>query len=478
MIDPIVIVLTGMFVVIGGIIFLRLHAFIALLIAAFVVGLITPENAIEQYALSGGMSPAEASRLAESSIGARIARAFGNTTAQIGILIAMAAVIGKCLLQSGAAERIVRSMIRVTGEEKSAIAFSSGSFFLAIPVFFDTVFYLMIPLAKATALRIGKNYLLLVLAIAGGAAMAHSLVPPTPGPLFLVSEMHIPIHMMMIGGIIVGAITVTSGYGYAVWANRKWPVPLRDSLEAPLSEMKAKARIETHQLPALWLSLLPILVPVVFISINGVAGAFVSYESPFTVVDMLISAINFIGEVNTALIAGGLIALFILVRSPNVGKEGVTKSIQEALSSGGMIILIIAAGGAFGAMLQQTGVSARIADLTAGYQMALIPLAFSITAVIRTAQGSATVAMITAAGILSGMASSGNLGFHVLYLGLAVACGSKLIPWMNDSGFWIVCKMSTLTEVEALKTFSVMMTIMGITGVVVILIAAWLFPLV
>jgi GntP family gluconate:H+ symporter len=110
--------------------------------------------------------------------------------------------------------------------------------------------------------------------------------------------------------------------------------------------------------------------------------------------------------------------------------------------------------------------------------MALIPLSFFITAVVRTAQGSATVAMITASGILSGMATSAELDYHPLYLGLAIACGSKLIPWMNDSGFWIVCKMSNLTEQEALKTFSPLLVIMGFAGLVVTMVAAWVLPLV
>jgi GntP family gluconate:H+ symporter len=109
--------------------------------------------------------------------------------------------------------------------------------------------------------------------------------------------------------------------------------------------------------------------------------------------------------------------------------------------------------------------------------MALLPLSFLLTAVVRTAQGSATVAMITASGILAGMADSAQLEFHPLYIGLAIACGSKLIPWMNDSGFWIVTKMSNLTEQEALKTFSPLLTIMGIAGLLVILIAAKLLPL-
>jgi GntP family gluconate:H+ symporter len=141
-------------------------------------------------------------------------------------------------------------------------------------------------------------------------------------------------------------------------------------------------------------------------------------------------------------------------------------------------VLITSAGGAFGGILQQTGISARIAELTSEYQMALIPMAFIIAAIIRTAQGSATVALITTSGILAGMANNGNLQYHHLYLGLAIGCGSKLVPWMNDAGFWIVCKMSNLTEKEAMKTFSPMNVVMGITGLIIILIAAKVFPLI
>ena len=146
--------------------------------------------------------------------------------------------------------------------------------------------------------------------------------------------------------------------------------------------------------------------------------------------------------------------------------------------SGGGIILITASGGAFGGMLQQSGISQRIAGLTSGYHMALLPLAFIITAVVRTAQGSATVALITASGILAGMAQNANMGFHPVYLCLAIGSGAKLIPWMNDAGFWIMCKTSNLTEREALKTITPMQSLMGITGLILTMIAAWLYPMV
>ena len=475
--DPLLILLIAIVVVVVSIIWLRLHAFVALLLAAFIVAILTPGSSIEQFALESGLSPEQARALAERSIGERIAAAFGNTTAQIGILIAMAAIIGKCLLESGAAERIVRSIIKLTGQEKTPVAFAASSFFLSIPVFFDTVFYLMVPLAKAMAARLKRNYLLLILCIAAGGTMAHSLVPPTPGPLFLVAALNIPIHMMMTGGLLVGIVTVTSGYFYAVWINRRLAIPLRSSTDTTLEELESLAGKDISHLPALWLSVMPILVPLLFISLNGIFDTFLDGGTQNLIVNYLIAFISFIGEKNTALVTGGLIALILLIKQKAGDWDQISRSVQNALMSGGVIILITAAGGAFGGMLQQTGISLRIAELTKGYQMALIPLAFIITAVVRTAQGSATVSMITAAGILAGMATNVALEFHVLYIGLAIACGSKPVPWMNDSGFWIIGKMSNFTTEETLKTFSVMLTLMGIVGLIVTYIAAMIYPM-
>ncbi len=472
MTDPLLILLVGMLIVVGGIIGLRLHPFLALLLGAFVVAYLTPEVAIEQYALTTGASAEGAQRLANQSIGGRIAQQFGSTAGKIGILIAMASIIGKCMLKSGAAERIVRSTLNVTGIKQAPITFLGSSFFLGIPVFFDTVFYLMIPLAKAMATRIGKNYLLLVLCITAGAAMTNSLVPPTPGPLFLVSEMNIPIGMMMIGGFLVGLTTIAAGYAYAIWANRRWPVALRDSIDSPLEDIQALGEKDDKHLPPLGLSLLPIVLPIVLITAKAIVDLSDAASSTW-----LTESIVFLGEKNLALVAGGLAALLLLVLQKQGDKDAMVDSVQGALMTAGVIILITSAGGAFGGMLQQTGISARIGVLTQDFQMALLPLAFFIAAVVRTAQGSATVSMITASGILAGMAEVAVLPYHHLYIGLAIACGSKLVPWMNDSGFWIVCKMSNLTEKEALQTFSPLLTVMGITGLVVILIAAKLFPL-
>jgi GntP family gluconate:H+ symporter len=482
MTDPIFILCVGVVIVVGGIIGLKLHPFLALLSAALVVALLTPTASLEQFYISKGSSAAEAIKLAHKSIGERIATEFGNTCAKIGILIAMAAIIGKSMLDSGSAEKVVRVMLKLTGVKKAPIGFILSSFFLTIPVFVDTVLFLMMPLAKAMSIRLGnKNYLMLVLTVIAGAVMANSFVPPSPGPLFLVGALNVPIGLMMVCGTLLGLCTITVGYFYAIWANKKWQIPLRDAPDARLEDIALIANKDDKELPPLGLALLPAVFPLVTICIRSAVEAFATPKVPLTespFLNKLIDVVLFFGDKNIALFAGAVFALLVLIRQKKTMKSGLTAFVQTALLSGGGIILITAAGGAFGGMLQQTGISSRIADMTKDYQMALIPLAFFITAVVRTAQGSATVALITASGILAGMAQNANLGFNPVYLCLAIGAGAKLVPWMNDAGFWIMCKTSNLTEREALKTIAPMQTIMGLAGLILTMIAAQLFPMI
>jgi gluconate:H+ symporter, GntP family len=473
--------LAGVVIVVGGIIGFKLHPFLALLLAALAVALLTPIASVEQFYLSKGILADEALKLSHKSIGERIGTEFGNTCAKIGILIAMAAIIGKAMLDSGAAERIIRAMLKITGEKNAPIGFVLSSFFLTIPVFVDTVIFLMMPLAKAMGLRLGKNYLLLALSVIAGAIMANSYVPPSPGPLYLVGALNVSIGLMMVCGCALGLCTITVGYFIAKWLNKKYQIPLRDSPDARLEDIAAIASKDDKELPSLGLALLPAVFPLVTICIRSMVEAFNTPGTQLThspIINTCMEVVLFFGDKNIALLMGAIFALFVLARQKKSIKEKLTAFVQTALMSGGGIILITAAGGAFGGMLQQSGISQRIADLTTGFHIALIPLAFFITAVVRTAQGSATVALITASGILAGMAQHGNLGFHPVYLCLAIGSGAKLIPWMNDAGFWIMCKTSNLTEREALKTITPMQSLMGITGLVLTMLAAWLFPMV
>lgn len=476
--NPILILLVGIVIVVGGIIGFKLHPVLSLLLAALVVAVLTPLTSVEQFFLSKGMSATEALQQSHNSIGERIATEFGNTCTKVGILIAMAAIIGKAMLDSGAAEKIIRAILKITGEKKAPVGFVLSSFFLTIPVFVDAVIFLMMPLAKAMGIRLGKNYLLLVLSVIAGAVMANSYVPPSPGPLILISTMKVDIGLMMICGVSLGICTITVGYFIAVWLNKKMPIPLRDAPDARLEDIAATANKADKELPSLGWAVLPAAFPLVLICIRSVVESLAKSKKIVLPDSPVLDVILFFGDKNIAMLMGAIFALIVLAKQKKTNREKLTAFVQTALMTGGGIILITASGGAFGGMLQQSGISQSIANATKDYQMALIPLAFLITAIVRTAQGSATVALITASGILAGMAQNENLGFHPVYLCLAIGSGAKLIPWMNDAGFWIMCKTSNLTEREALKTIAPMQSLMGITGLILTMIAAKLFPMI
>ena len=213
---PFILLLVGILTVVGGIIRLRLHAFLALTLAALLVGILTPVTLLERYHVEEkGVSTEEAKKLADKNVGTRVAEGFGRTSAKIGILIAMAAIIGTCLMESGGALRIVRSFLSLLGEKRAPEALTGSSFLLGIPIFFDTLFYLMIPLARALAAQTKKNYVLYVMAIVAGGAMTHSLVPPTPGPLVVAGELGVDLGRMIVGGILVGIVGMTGAFAYA-----------------------------------------------------------------------------------------------------------------------------------------------------------------------------------------------------------------------------------------------------------------------
>jgi GntP family gluconate:H+ symporter len=258
-------------------------------------------------------------------------------------------------------------------------------------------------------------------------------------------------------------------------------IPLRETNPAVLAELEAVSRRDDRQLPPLWLSLLPIALPVFLISGNAFLNSALS-AIPKTELaawqSTLLSVGKVAGDSNIALTISCAIGLATLAWQKKENLAKLSKGVQSALEDAGLIILITAAGGAFGGVLQQTGVGPRIQDLAAAYHIPVLPLAFAVTALVRIAQGSATVAMITAVGMFAGVATPAALGFHPLSLALAIGCGSKPIPWMIDSGFWVVCKMSGMTEKETLKTHSVMATTMGFVGIIATMISARIFPMV
>jgi len=541
---PFALLFLGMVIVVGGILALRLHAFLALIVAAFTVALLTPkENVLQnEYTAAavritgiedgmietkkrkgqsvfpgrtqivrkgegGGWSilgPAMlgektedgrhmlssdlevqagdhilhdtmvigASKTSGSLFAGRVASGFGNTCMKIGILIAMASVIGFCLTKSGAAERIVHALCSLVGVKRAPLGFVGSGFLLGIPVFFDTVFYLMMPLGKALCRRKGgKDYLLIVVSIVVGGTMAHSLVPPTPGPLLVAEELGVGLATAVGGGLVVGLFTITAGYLFAVWANRRSEIPLRATegeLEDVPTEDEIAARVAT--LPGLFVSLLPILLPVLFLAGATVADTFLKDTTFYPILKTL-------GDKNVALTLGALVGLLLLRTSqPSRGLE-IGPLMGKAVASAGVIILITAAGGAFGHVLRQTNIAAATQELLPGATgLGLLVIGFLLCTLIRTAQGSATVAMITAVGIVGPIAGAVELPYHPVYLAIAIGCGSKPIAWMNDSGFWVISKMSGFTEAEMLRTITPMGIIMATVGLIVCLLGAVVLP--
>ena len=461
---------------------LKLHPFLALIFAAVLTGLLTgdlPGMTTENVGLFKSRvtlndTPGDAANdmllaVKWSLLG------FGNTAAAIGFVVALAAIIGTCMLGSGAADRVVRWLLGIFGEKRAGLVLLMSGFLLSIPVFFDTVFFLLIPLARALSLRTGKSYTLYVIAMAGAGAITHSMVPPTPGPLFVAVQLDVDLGLMIMMGLVVGSVACATGYVYAKFVNGhdKWRVPLRDSADLPLAKLEEIAQRDNKSLPPLGLSLLPVLLPIVLIAGNTILQKLIA-DPPVGLANFL----GLVGDKNIALIISAAVALGLLAMQKRGDKQALFDSVQSALASGGVVILITAAGASFGAMLQQTNIAARIGGLAADFEITgllVLPLAFFVTAVVRTAQGSATVSMITSVGIFAGMAAT--LPFHPVYLAMAIGCGSKPFPWMNDSGFWVINRMSGMTIGETIRSVSFLMTVMAIDGLVAVMLLAWLFPM-
>jgi GntP family gluconate:H+ symporter len=452
---PLAILVAALVIVIGGVLFLRLHPFVVLIAAAFAVAFLTPT------------APDAA------AVGQRVAEGFGKTALDIGIVIAMASILGTCLSAAGGARRIVVAIQHLVGERRTPFALLLAGFVLGIPMFAETVFYLLLPLARALWERTGRGYLLGVLAIVGGATMTHSLVPPTPGPLFAAEALAVDMATMIMVGLVVGMIAALAGFAYALWADRRWPLtPPASSVTTEQNPLAGDPASTAGRMPPLWAAVAPILLPVVLISLESA-----SRSAPNMLPGWLLPAVQFFGEKNLALSIAALASILVLAAS-GVGMPKVRTTIAEAIAEAGSITLVIAAGGALGATLRQAGLAQLSASLGAGSGLALIPIAWLVTAVIRVAQGSATVAMITAAGVMAPIVLDGRLPFHPVYVAMAIGCGSKMGMWMNDSGFWVISRMSGMPEMQTLRTAAVMVAIEGAVGLLATIVLALCWPMV
>ena len=486
---PLGILAISVIFIVFSIIKLKLHPFLALIFAAVLTGLLTgdlPGMSTENVGLfksrvSLNDTPDDTSNdmllaLKWSLLG------FGNTAAGIGFVVALAAIIGTCMLGSGAADRVVRALMDLFGEKRAGFVLLLSGFLLSIPVFFDTVFFLLIPLARALSLRTGKSYTLYVIAMAGAGAITHSMVPPTPGPLMIADGLKLDLGVAMMAGLFASILPALLVLYMAKRFDAKFNIPMRETAGTSNSELKSIVDKKNSELPNLFLSTLPIALPVVLISLVSILkliGVSVTNTSGFRYLE-------FFGDSNIAMLLAAIVAIYTLatqmIHESRILQDGVmatlAKTLEDPLQTAGIIILITGAGGAFGGMIRLAGIGETIEALANNFNISLILLAWGATAVIRIAQGSATVSMITGVGLMGAVIGDGSgLDYHPFYIFLAIGFGSITLSWMNDSGFWVVQRLSGFTEKETLKTWSVLLTAISLLGLVQILIFSKILPL-
>ena len=471
----------------------KLHPFLAMMSGAILVGLLSgplPEPTVENKGLFHNRVDLEETDTSFSNLSLAVKWSllgFGNTAGGIGLIIALAAIVGTCMMKSGAAERVVRHLLSIFGEKRAGLVLLLSGFLLSIPVFFDTVFFLLIPLARAMAIRAGERYLYFVMAMAGAGAITHSMVPPTPGPLMIAEFLKIELGYALIAGLLASLPLAVLVLWMAGWFEKKYAYPMREVGGISSRDLEDTLAKDIKDLPPLFLSYLPIILPVVLISfislLKVLGGQDVDLGSLAPVMENAnFRVLSFLGEPNVAMALAALVSVILLIRQENFTKESekpsLSKTLEAPLVTAGSIILITGAGGAYGGMIRLSGVGDVIAHHATQMDLSYILLAWGITAFVRIAQGSATVAMITGAGLMASIIGDGSaLPYHPVYVFLSIGFGSITLSWMNDSGFWVVQKLSGFTEKEMLRTWSVLLTVISVVGVVLSFLGATLFPL-
>ena len=477
--------------------FLRIHAFLALIMAALLAGLMAEQlPGARPRVTSGSIAPASSESTLLKSHWVRAVELtteeFGATAGKIGIVIGLASIISMCLMESGAADKVVRRFLAVFGEKRAGLALLVSTYILSIPIFFDTMFMLMVPLAVALRLRTGKDYLLYIMAVCCGGVITHSLAIPHPGPLAMAESLKLDIGFATMAGIVGGIIPAAAGWYVCRWINRHVEVPLRQTPGSDLEDLKRIVERPESELPGLTVSMLPVILPILLISAASLIDMVPRSQGRWAAAllratgaegfDHIQSAMDFIGNKNIALLLGAIIAMILLARHRRFSFAKIGEMIGPPLETAGVIILITSAGGAFGLMLKNAGVGDAIQAVAAGRNINLIILSWMVAFVIRVAQGSATVAMLTTAAMIFPLVDPANpthapLDYHMIYIFLAIGFGAFACSWMNDSGFWVVSKLGGLTERETLRSWTLMLTCVSIIGLITTLILSIILPL-
>lgn len=369
---------------------------------------------------------------------------FGSLMTGIGFPIGFGIMMGQILEDSGAAESLAKSILKAFPGKKAPWALGLTAFLLSIPVFFDVTFVILIPLGIAVAKETKRPLAYFAGAIAIGGVSSQTFVPPTPNPLAAATILDFDLSYIIIAGTIVGlAAAVFSMFVWFRMLDRPgfWD-PNKD--ETGLLDMDA-AVVHRVDLPSPWAAVIPICLPVLAILIGSFWPVLTGSDAPVV--------IQFISQKTIAILLGLLAAYVILLK--RMGWSGLNESVSKSLKQAGVVLLITGAGGAFGAVIQATNIGeVLIAGLTEGQSstMLILCLTFGIGVLFRVAQGSGTVASITAMTIMASVAPSA--GCHPVYIALAALAGGNFIGHVNDSGFWVVTNLSGASVTGGLKTYT------------------------
>jgi len=419
---------TLLYLIIG----LRLPAFLALLIASIVT------------ALTSGMAP--------QIIPDAIKNGMGSTLGFIATIVGLGAMFGGILEHSGGALTLANYLVKKTGEKKAPFAMLVAGFLIAIPIFFDVGIIIMAPIINALYRKTGKSTIYFALPLLAGLAVSHAFIPPTPGPLAIAEILNVKLGYLILIGIVIGFPTAyITGIYYGKWLGDRLYKEATNLAQSSSEAYEAKIN-----------QVMPImLLPLVLIVINSL----LTTNAISTTNEYMDGVLILITHPFSALLIANLAAWYVLGRGNNFTTAQLTSITNKALYPAGLIILVTGAGGVFKQILTDTGAGKMIAESLQSWDLSIILFAFIAATFIRVIQGSATVAMITGAGLVAPVLGSYDLtDVQLACIAIAISSGATMASHVNDSGFWLIKEYLGLTEKEGLKTWTVASSIIGVIG--------------
>ena len=439
--DPtrlIIAAVAGLILLLVLIIRFRWQAMIAILVGAITIG------------LAAGM-PFE-------QIVASVNDGMGNTLKGIALLVGLGSMFGAILEISGGAQTLAVTMVNRFGDRKAAWALGITGLVIAMPVFFDAGLIILIPLAFSLAKRTSRSSLYYAIPLLAGLAVGHAFIPPTPGPVLVATMLGVDLGWVIMVGVVCGAFAmIVAGPVWGAYCGKKYFIPVPE-------HVASQPDIDTSKLPSFATVVLIILIPLVLIILKSVAGVVDAMEP-------MREVINFLGEPFVALTIATLVAMFMLGYRNGYSSKELERVMTKSLEPVGLILLVTACGGVLRYILQYSGLGEIIGGAVASASLPMVVVAFVVAALVRISVGSATVAMTMAAGIIAAMPEIASLSpLHLACITASIAGGATVCSHFNDSGFWLVKTLVGMDEKTTLRTWTVMETLVGVTGFIVALV--------